>query len=217
MSQRREERLRRLQQTILYGIVDLGYVEPEEVAQVTQRMIDQRVGVIQLRAKNLDQAEVLKLAQVMSPLIAQSQSLFVVNDYPEIAMEVKADGLHVGQDDGAYELVKKLVDPEMFIGRSTHSIEQAKQAYQEGFDYIGFGPLFVTATKPGRLAIGLEEIQLHQDVMEDFPVFCIGGVNLERLPAIRQAGAKRYVIVSELLNHVDSEEYWDALGALNFS
>ena len=91
----------------------------------------------------------------------------------------------------------------MIIGRSTHSLEQAMQARQEGADYIGFGPLFPTGTKPGRPSIGLDDITAAQEAAGDMPMFCIGGINETTLPAVLHAGARRVVIVSWLLQQPD--------------
>jgi len=203
----------RLSQAVLYGIVDLGYVVAEAVPEVTRAMLKRGIKVIQLRAKNVDYSLVLQMAKVIRAEIEKGEALFIVNDYPEIAVEVGADGVHVGQDDGAYDWIRKKVGGDLLIGRSTHSIEQARKAYEDGFDYIGFGPLYATATKPGRPAIGLNDVsRLSVELGGDFPAFCIGGVNLERLELIKKAGATRYVIVSELLNNIGKDEYWSGLG-----
>jgi thiamine-phosphate pyrophosphorylase len=91
-----------------------------------------------------------------------------------------------------------------FFGRSTHSLAQARAALAEGFDYIGFGPLFPTPTKAGRPAIGLQEIAtMEREVGKHIPAFCIGGIKRENLPQVLAAGARRVVIVSDLLTAQD--------------
>jgi len=90
------------------------------------------------------------------------------------------------------------------VGRSTHSPEQAAAALAEGFDYIGFGPLFATLTKPGRPAIGMADIRrVEVSVGQHLPVFCIGGIKPDNLAAVLAAGARRVVIVSALLQAPD--------------
>ena len=96
--------------------------------------------------------------------------------------------------------------PLPLIGKSTHSVEQAIAAAEEGADYIGFGPLFPTPTKAGRPAIGLGEIARVHDVVR-VPIFCIGGVKLENLDAVIAAGARRVVIVSGILQARDVVAY----------
>jgi thiamine-phosphate pyrophosphorylase len=96
------------------------------------------------------------------------------------------------------------VGPGKLIGRSTHSLDQARAALAEGFDYIGFGPLFPTPTKAGRPAIGLHEIAaMEREVGSQIPAFCIGGITRQTLPQVLTAGARRVVIVSDLLTSSD--------------
>jgi thiamine-phosphate pyrophosphorylase len=92
------------------------------------------------------------------------------------------------------------------VGKSTHSVNQAIRAFDEGADYIGFGPIFATPTKPDYSPIGLDEIRkVHEAVR--IPIFCIGGIKLENLPAVIVAGARRVVIVSGLLQAKDIASY----------
>ena len=187
----------------LYGIVDMGYVRPEEVESTTTALLQGGVRIIQLRAKGVGLTQVEELAQRMQPLCRAAGAIFVLNDYPEMAARIGADAVHVGQDGGPMEAVRAIVGPDMLVGRSTHSPEQALAAVAEGADYIGFGPLFPTGTKPGRPAIGLQDIAAVQEKLGDFPMFCIGGINGTTLPSVLQAGARRVVIVSWLLRQAD--------------
>lgn len=187
----------------LYGIVDLGYVRPEEVASTTAALLRGGIRILQLRAKGVALDVVEELARRMQPLCRAAGAIFVLNDYPEMAVRIGANAVHVGQDGGPLEAVRALVGPDMLIGRSTHSPEQALAAVAEGADYIGFGPLFPTGTKPGRPAIGLQDIATVQGQLGDFPMFCIGGINGSTLPTVLSAGARRVVIVSWLLQQPD--------------
>ena len=192
-----------LETCLLYGIVDMGYTEPEQITTRTHALIDGGVRIIQLRAKGKEQALVKKWAIEMQRICRERNAIFVLNDYPEMAAEIKADAVHVGQDDGSLADVRKIVGPGVLVGRSTHSLDQVKQAKREGADYIGFGPLFPTGTKPGRPAIGLQDIAEAQKEADGMPVFCIGGINGTTLPQVLQAGARRVVIVSWLLQQKD--------------
>lgn len=187
----------------LYGIVDMGYTAPEQVEARTHALIDGGVRIIQLRAKGVELAQVKTWAVAMQAICRERGVIFVLNDYPEMAAEIGADAVHVGQDGGSLADVRKVVGEGMIIGRSTHSLEQAMQARQEGADYIGFGPLFPTGTKPGRPSIGLRDITAAQEAAGDMPLFCIGGINETTLPAVLHAGARRVVIVSWLLQQED--------------
>jgi thiamine-phosphate pyrophosphorylase len=95
------------------------------------------------------------------------------------------------------------------VGKSTHSLDQAIRAFYEGADYIGFGPLFATPTKPDYPPIGLDEIaKVHEAVR--IPIFCIGGIKLDNLAKVIEAGAQRVVIVSGLLQASDVSAYGKA-------
>ena len=187
----------------LYGIVDMGYTEPEQVVARTHALIDGGVRIIQLRAKGKALPLVKAWAVDMQAICRERGAIFVLNDYPEMAAEIGADAVHVGQDGGCLADVRKIVGAGVLVGRSTHSLEQAIQAKLEGADYIGFGPLYPTGTKPGRPSIGLSDIAAAQEAAGDMPLFCIGGINGTTLPQVIQAGARRVVIVSWLLQQAD--------------
>lgn len=187
----------------LYGIVDMGYTEPDQVVPRTQALIDGGVRIIQLRAKGLPLPLVKAWAVEMQAICRERGAIFVLNDYPQMAAEVGADAVHVGQDGGSLAEVRRIVGEGVLVGRSTHSPEQAVQALHEGADYIGFGPLFPTGTKPGRPSIGLADIKSVLAAVGDMPMFCIGGINGTTLPEVLNAGAKRVVIVSWLLQQAD--------------
>lgn len=192
-----------LAESKLYGIVDMGYTRPEEVEAKTEALLRGGVRVIQLRAKGTPLPEVKRLALLMQDICHRDGGVFVLNDYPDMAAEIGADAVHVGQDGGSLADVRRIVGADMIVGRSTHSPEQAAAAAAEGVDYIGFGPLFPTGTKPGRPAIGLQDIAAVRRSIGRLPMFCIGGINAGTLPQVIAAGAERVVIVSWLLKQPD--------------
>lgn len=193
-----------LKKQLLYGIVDTGYVGEDNYADVIHSLAAGGVKLIQFRAKDKPESFIRDACLTLAPICRELGVIFIVNDFPMIAAECGAGGVHIGQEDGTLESVKKIVGEEMIVGRSTHSYEQALAAWREGADYIGFGPLFPTATKPGRPAIGLGDItRVHQELPVDFPIYCIGGVQPDNLEEIMGAGAARVVIVSWLLKQPD--------------
>jgi thiamine-phosphate pyrophosphorylase len=130
----------------------------------------------------------------------------IINDHPEIARIVPAEGVHLGQDDMPIAEARQVAGANCMVGKSTHSVDQAIHAFYEGADYIGFGPIFATPTKPDYPPIGLSEIQKVHDAVR-IPIFCIGGIKLDNLPEVLAAGARRVVIVSGLLQARDAAEY----------
>lgn len=186
----------------LYGILDLGYVKPDAAVQVTRQLVQGGVDILQIRAKRWTPDQVQALAEQILPVTRGVQVPLVINDYPEVAAKVGAEGVHVGQDDDAVARARDVVGGSCFVGKSTHSLAQAEAAVAEGADYIGFGPLYATGTKPDYTPIGLSDIrEVHQKV--SLPIFCIGGVNAGRLNEIVTAGARRVVVVSAFLLAAD--------------
>jgi len=189
---------------ILYGILDLGYVVEANAERVTAGLLAGGADILQLRAKKSDLATIRRVAERLLPLCRAAKIPFILNDHPELAAELDTDGVHIGQDDGPLAAAREIVGEGKIIGRSTHSLDQARTALAEGFDYIGFGPLFPTPTKLGRLGIGLENIvTMEREVGAKIPAFCIGGITEGTLPAVIEAGARRIVVVSALLQAPD--------------
>jgi thiamine-phosphate pyrophosphorylase len=192
--------------SLLYGILDLGYVAAENAESTTAALLAGGADFLQLRAKGHPPAEIEALARRILPLCRAAGIPFIVNDHPAIAAAVDADGVHLGQDDGPLAPVRALLGPGKLIGRSTHAPDQARAALAEGFDYIGFGPLFPTPTKLGRPGIGLADLAAVQaEVGSRLPVFAIGGIRRANLPGVLAAGARNVVIVSDLLTAPDIE------------
>jgi thiamine-phosphate pyrophosphorylase len=187
-----------LSRSRLYGILDLAYVKAPDAARVTGEMIEGGVDLIQLRAKEYPPAEIAKIAAGLRSITRGNGIPLIINDHPEIARDIEADGVHVGQDDQSIAETRTVVGPDCVVGKSTHSLDQAIRAFYEGADYIGFGPIFATPTKPDYQPIGLEEIHQVQEAVR-IPIFCIGGLKLDNLAEVIEAGARRAVIVSGLL------------------
>jgi thiamine-phosphate pyrophosphorylase len=193
----------------LYGILDLSYVESSDAEEIAEQLIGGGADLIQLRAKACPSAEIAKIAACLHESTSRHGIPLVINDHPEIARTVLAEGVHVGQDDLPIADVREIAGPNCLVGKSTHSLDQAIRAFYEGADYIGFGPIFATPTKPDYPPVGLEEIEkVHEAV--HIPIFCIGGIKLDNLPEVIEAGARRVVIVSGLLQAKDIVAYGQA-------
>ena len=198
--------MRDLSSARLYGILDLGYVAEDRLEAVTRALLAGGVDLLQLRAKGHPPERILEFGRRVMPLCRDAAVPFIVNDHVEVATELAADGLHIGQDDGSHAETRARIGSGMILGRSTHSPEQARQALTDGFDYIGFGPLFPTPTKQGRPGIGMENVaRMEQEVGSHIPMFCIGGVRRDNLDQVVGHGARRVVIVSDLLTAPDIE------------
>jgi len=190
----------------LYGIIDLGYIDESKADRVVEQMIEGGVDLIQLRGKEKSHDHLAGLAARLHELTARSSTPLIVNDHTEIATRVAVEGVHVGQDDDSIEVARRKAGRHIFVGKSTHSLEQAVAAQREGADYIGFGPIFATPTKPDYPPIGLGNIRrVHAEI--SLPIFCIGGINIDNLQNVIDAGAKRVVMVSALLKAHNIVDY----------
>ncbi len=196
--------MRQLSDCRLYGILDLGYIDIGDCARVAKEMIEGGVDLIQLRGKNHSVNQLVDLAAEVHEITCRSSTPLIVNDHAEIAQRVPVEGVHVGQEDDSVANVRAIVRRPIIVGKSTHSLEQARAAKSEGADYIGFGPIFATPTKPDYKPIGLADIA-HVDLA--LPIFCIGGIKIDNLEQVIAAGAKRVVIVSGLLKAQNVAEY----------
>ena len=131
----------------LYGILDTGYIAPQKMSAVAEEMIRGGIDVLQLRAKNSPPDSVREMAEALVKVVTRRVPL-IINDHPEIAALSRSDGVHVGQDDLSVSEARRITGGGAVVGKSTHSVAQAVAAQEEGADYIGFGPIFATPTKP---------------------------------------------------------------------
>jgi thiamine-phosphate pyrophosphorylase len=191
--------MRGLRDCRLYGIIDLTYIPRlRDCNRVAEQMVTGGVDLIQLRGKGKSIDELVNLAFEIHEITAPASTPLIVNDHAEIAARVPVEGVHVGQEDDSVFLARQKAGRDLIVGKSTHSLAQAHTAHAEGADYIGFGPIFATPTKPDYEPIGLSDIrQVHLDV--GVPIFCIGGISIDNLQQVIDAGAKRVAMVSALL------------------
>jgi thiamine-phosphate pyrophosphorylase len=191
---------------LLYAIIDLGYVSPDDAPRISEKLIAGGIDIVQLRGKRQSIDALSSLAEKLLAITGAANIPLIANDHAQIARRVNLQGVHVGQDDDSIESVRGTVGRPIIVGKSTHSVEQAVAAEREGADYIGFGPIFSTPTKPDYPPVGLSQIrEVHERV--SIPVFCIGGIKLENLGQVIAAGAERVVIVSGLLHADDVAGY----------
>jgi thiamine-phosphate pyrophosphorylase len=155
------------------------------------------VDIVQLRDKRLDAKPLLERARLVGAVCAELGVPFILNDRPDLALEVGADGVHVGQEDAPVALARSLLGPDAIIGLSTHSPADLAGAADADVSYISAGPVEPTPTKPGRPGTGLDYLRLAAD-RSSVPMFVTGGVTPSRIPVLAQAGARRFVVVRYL-------------------
>lgn len=190
----------------LYAILDTGYIALDEALLVARELVSAGIGILQLRAKSLPVKEVKTLGLQILPVCRDAGVPLIINDHVSVCVEIGADGVHVGQEDLSPSEVRKLIGPKCILGLSTHSVEQAEKGTKEPVDYLGFGPLFATPTKPDYVPVGLGHVrEVHQNAT--VPIFCIGGIKRENLSEVLSQGARRVVIVSGILQSSDRRTY----------
>jgi len=171
------------------------------VLQVVQGVLDGGADCIQLREKDLPDAQKLIQAQQICQLCREKGALFIMNDRPDLAVLADADGIHLGQEDLSVADVRNLIPSRMLIGKSTHSVSEAEAALAEGADYLAVGSIFASSTKPDLSRGGLELIR-HVRQISDGPIIAIGGINTENSSQAIAAGASgvavcQYIIAAE--------------------
>jgi thiamine-phosphate pyrophosphorylase len=161
--------------------------------------------LIQLRDKTLDDAELIEAAKPFRAAADAHSALFILNDRPDLVEACRADGVHVGQDDGTPAAARALVGPGRIVGRSTHAPAQADAADADpDVDYLAVGPVHATPTKPGRPAAGLDYVAYAARSVGK-PWFAIGGLDATTLPAAVERGARRAVVVRAITEAADPE------------
>lgn len=194
-----------LKKSQLYLILDKPTFGRSSLESIYSAVSKGKIGLIQLRDKKSAKADVLKLAIKLSKRLSRSKTLFIVNDYPDVAVASEADGLHLGQDDLPLKKARKILGPDRIIGISCHSFAQALKAQKDGADYIGIGPVYATATKPEYKPIGLKTlVQLKGKIK--IPYFAIGDIGLNNIREVFSAGARRIAVCRAVLKAPDPKK-----------
>lgn len=180
-----------------------------DLAEFADAALSGGVDIIQLRDKTsgapLEAKQELAALEVLAEACARHGALLAVNDRADVALAVDADVLHLGQDDLPVPFARRVIGDAPVIGRSTHSVEEARAAEAEpGVDYFCTGPCWPTPTKPGRPAPGLDLVRAMAGATR--PWFAIGGIDHERLPEVIAAGATRVVVVRAITEAEDPAE-----------
>ena len=182
-----------LKESRLYVIVDKKVSGRRPIFNIVSKIKDFGADIIQLRDKESKKESILKEAYRLRKLLTNTQTLFIINDYIDIAKLVDSDGIHLGQNDLPLETARQLLGKDKIIGISCHNLNQAIEAQKNGADYISIGPVFSTPTKPEYKAVGLDLIRKVKKAVH-IPFFVIGGINENNINEILSSGVKRAAI-----------------------
>jgi thiamine-phosphate pyrophosphorylase len=174
--------------------------------ELTRLAIAGGANTIQYRQKSGSTREMIEIAQSMKQLCSEAGVTFIVNDRLDVAVAVEADGVHLGQEDFPIPLARKLLGEGRIIGGSAATISEARNCLSEGADYIGFGPVYPTASKDD--AGPVSGIDILKQVVETIPlpIIAIGGVDAENTPEVMRAGAHGIAVISAVCCQDDPEQ-----------
>jgi thiamine-phosphate pyrophosphorylase len=194
----------RLKRARLYLVCDA------DAAGLVPRALCGGVDIVQLRAKNRSDDEIVAAGRRYARHCAEHDALLIVNDRPDLVDAIGADGVHVGQDDSPVAQAREEVGAERLVGLSTHTPAQVDASNHADVDYIGVGPVHETPTKPGRPAVGLALVR-YAARHAGHPFFAIGGINLANANVVAAAGARRIAVVRALTRVQEPEAMARAL------
>lgn len=187
----------------LYVILDETWASRCSLVEVLRQAGDAGVKLAQYRNKTGSMKQAYMSALTLRDVAAELSITFIINDRCDLALAVEANGIHLGQTDLPISLARKIVGERTIIGVSTHNPEQVRTATNEGADYIGYGPIFHTGTKSNlEPLVGIEGVTEVRKLTA-LPIFAIGGITPESVPALRAAGATGVAVASAILDASD--------------
>ena len=198
----RQGRLRLFEQVDVYPVTCERLSEGRSNLEVLEAVIQGGSKIIQLREKEYPKRDLYNLALKFREITTRGRVLLIINDHVDIALAVDADGVHLGQEDLPLQVARKLA-PELLIGASTHSLQQALQAEKDGADYVNIGPIFPTKTKDGvGRSLGPKAIsEMSPKIKVPFTV--MGGINAENIDQVLAEGARRVAMVTAITRAAD--------------
>ncbi len=193
-----------LKNSKLYLILDRDVNSYGELLKIAEGAFKGGVDIVQLRDKHGSPKEILEFSGKMVKLL-KNKIPFIINDRIDLALAVRASGVHVGQDDVPIVVARKLMGPAAIIGTSCQTLAQAKEAERQGADYIGFGSVYKTLTKPQRNPM---DLNLLAEVVRKIwiPVFAIGGITLKNITALKEIGVNRMAVCRAICAASDVEQ-----------
>lgn len=201
----RPERARAAFSTDLYGITSAEHSRGRTNVEVVAAMLAAGIRILQYREKDKDTLERHRECVEIRRMTREAGAIFIVNDHPELALMVEADGVHLGQEDYPLEAVRALVGEKLLIGLSTHSPEQAADATRRGADYVGVGPIYRTFTKKNVCEpVGLAYLDWAVANLQ-VPFVVLGGVKVHNVAELSRRGARLIALVTEIVGAPDIE------------
>jgi thiamine-phosphate pyrophosphorylase len=190
----------------LYLVLTGAWGNGRTPLSIARRAVEGGIDILQMREKHMSRPALIQLGTELAGLCRQNGVLFIVNDDPRLAVDLDADGVHMGQEDLAgcgVDAVRRIVGPHRVIGVSTHNPDQFRHTLALDVDYLAFGPIFPTRTTDYH--IGTESITKVLD-MSSKPVFFIGGIQMSNLDILLGKGATNLVLIRDIMEAEDVAE-----------
>jgi thiamine-phosphate pyrophosphorylase len=175
----------------------------EPAGELARKLMDAGVKLLQYRAKDAGARELWTESRAIGEAARPANCTFIVNDRPDVAFLAGADGVHVGQDDLDVEQARKVIGAELWVGVSTHSLEQFQKAAASSADYIAVGPIFQTSSKANPDPVVGTELLQRVRALTEKPIVAIGGITLDRAVEVLEAGADSVAVISDILKSKD--------------
>jgi len=182
----------------LYLIASASVLRGASLLEGVEAALAGGAGAVQLREKELPGRRLVELGRSLREITARAGALLIVNDRPDVAAAIGADGVHLGQDDLPVPAARRILGPGPVIGVSTRSAGEARKAVREGADHLGLGPVFATTTKDAGSPIGIEAVREALGAV-DVPIFPIGGIHGDNAADLAAAGVRRAAVSSGIL------------------
>ncbi len=187
---------------LLYAVTDRHWLNGRSLHEVVKESLDGGATFIQLREKNLNEADFLAEAMDLQALCREYGVPFVVNDNVDIAIAMNADGVHVGQSDMEAGNVREKLGPDKIIGVSAQTVEQAIRAEQRGADYLGVGAVFPTGSKDDAEEVSFETLKAICEAVS-IPVIAIGGITQQNVSQLGGSGICGVAVISAIYGQAD--------------
>ncbi len=181
----------------LYFAADTSLLGEPEIYEVTRAALQGGVVLVQLRAKDLAAAEMTRLARELAGVCEPFGVPLLVNDFPQVAAEARAAGVHVGQEDMSVAEARRVLGADAIVGATTPTPEAVRRADAEGADYVSAGPMFRSTTKPGKLVAG-PELARRLGPLTELPLCVIGGISAANVGELAGCGVDLVCVISAI-------------------
>ena len=194
----------------VYLVTDHRGKTDDEILNIIEEAIKGGTSVVQIREKTASTKDFYNLALKAKEITKKYNVPLIINDRIDIALAVKSDGVHIGQDDMPAKIAREIIGKDMILGVSAATVEEAKKAEEDGADYIGSGAVFPTSTKDDADSVSKEELKAIVNSI-NIPVVAIGGITIENAESLKDSGIDGFSVVSAIMNAEDPKEASQAL------